>query len=197
MIHHYPLQWPIGWPRTKYRQLSQFKVGYEEAEKHLAGQLERLGVTSAYISTDQPLRMDGRPRRDQPAATSGVAVYFVRKGVELCIPCDKFGLVRENLRAVGLTIENIRQMERYGTSQVVEAALSGFAALPAHSIITPPPAMRNWWDILEVQQTASIEVIRAAYKQRALKLHPDVSAEDSAAFIELNRAYKQAQEERG
>jgi hypothetical protein len=113
--------------------MATFKVDYDKAERELARELELLGATSAYISTDQELRMDGRPRRDRQPGSSAVAVYFVRKGQQLCIPCDKFYSVRDNLRAIGLTLQNIRQMERYGTSQTVEATLSGFAALPAQA----------------------------------------------------------------
>jgi hypothetical protein len=195
MIHHYPLQWPVGWRHTKAPISGSFKVTYEEAEKELMAELERLGATTAYISTDQPLRMDGRPRRNEPAATPGVAVYFVRTGADgqpkqLCIPCDGFNSVRDNLRAVGLTIEAIRRMERYGTSDIVEATLSGFTALPAEASpnSTGP---RRWHDVLGVSPDSPIEVRRAAFKALAQSKHPDKGG-STADWLELQKAKDEA-----
>lgn len=48
------------------------------------------------------------------------------------IACDQFLEVRLNLAAIGLTIKAIRQIERCGTSSLLERAFKGFAALPAH-----------------------------------------------------------------
>lgn len=190
MIYHYPVQWPIGWPRSR-KQTATFKVDYEVAEHELARELELLGATSAYISTDQELRVDGRPRRDRQPGSSAVAVYFVRKGQQLCIPCDKFYSVRDNLRAIGLTLQNIRQMERYGTSQTVEATLSGFAALPAEA--SPNGGPRAWYQVLQVSPDADPSVIRAAYRNLAAKYHPDnADTGDEAKFHEVQRALREA-----
>lgn len=47
------------------------------------------------------------------------------------IACDQFREVRLNLAAIGLTIKAIRQIERCGTSSLLERAFKGFSALPA------------------------------------------------------------------
>jgi hypothetical protein len=190
MIYHYPLQWPVGWPRNKYGASATFKVSYDQAEKELTAELERLGATSAYISTDQELRMDGRPRRDRQPSSNAVAVYFVRKEKQLCIPCDKFTTVRDNIRAVGLTLEAIRRMERYGTSQMVEATLSGFAALPAEA--SPSVGPRAWYDVLQVSPEADAEIVRAAWRRLTARYHPDnQETGNSEKFHEVQDAYKQ------
>ncbi len=48
------------------------------------------------------------------------------------IACDQFREVRLNMAAIGLTIKAIRQIERCGTSSLLERAFQGFSALPAH-----------------------------------------------------------------
>jgi len=49
------------------------------------------------------------------------------------IACDQFSQVRWNLAAIGLTIKAIRQIERCGTTSLLERAFKGFAAaLPEH-----------------------------------------------------------------
>jgi hypothetical protein len=47
------------------------------------------------------------------------------------IACDQFKEVRLNMAAIGLTIKAIRQIERCGTTSLLERAFKGFSALPA------------------------------------------------------------------
>jgi hypothetical protein len=49
------------------------------------------------------------------------------------IACDQFKEVRLNMCAIALTIKAIRQIERCGTSSLLERAFKGFAALTAGS----------------------------------------------------------------
>src|SRR3990167_6576495 len=49
------------------------------------------------------------------------------------IACDQFKEVRLNMAAITLTIKAIRQIERCGTSSLLERAFKGFSALPAHA----------------------------------------------------------------
>ena len=54
--------------------------------------------------------------------------------------------------------------------------------------------MQNYYDILEIKENASIEVIKAAYKTLAKKYHPDnwSGQEDFAnqKFVEIGKAYE-------
>jgi hypothetical protein len=191
MIYHYPVQWPIGWPRNEYYENAQFKVDYDRAVRELAYELERLGADSAYLSTDRLLKVDGQPRAGMQADTPAVAVYFVRNGKQLCIPCDKFNSVRDNIRAVGLTLSAIRQMERYGTSQTVEATLSGFAALPAEA--SPNAGPRPWYEVLQVSAEADSNIVKAAWRNLAAKYHPDnQDTGDARKFAEIQDAFDQS-----
>ena len=54
---------------------------------------------------------------------SGVSHDFV-------IACDKYNESRWNIFAISNTVYSLRQMERDGTSRLLERALTGFAALP-------------------------------------------------------------------
>jgi hypothetical protein len=49
---------------------------------------------------------------------------------DLVIACDAFKEVRWNVNAIRMTIAAIRQIERCGTSSLLERAFKGFAALP-------------------------------------------------------------------
>lgn len=54
--------------------------------------------------------------------------------------------------------------------------------------------MKNYYDVLEIKENASIEVIKAAYKTLAKKYHPDnwCGQEDFAnqRFVEIRNAYE-------
>jgi hypothetical protein len=192
MIYHYPVQWPIGWPRNDYPEPAQFKVDYGKAVRDLSYELDRLDVESAYLSTDRELRVDGQPRADRNPVSPAVALYFVRKGKQLCIPCDKFQTVRDNIRAVGLTLEAIRRMERYGTSQTVEATLSGFAALPETA--SPNAGPRPWHEVLQVAPDADPEIVRSVWKRLVARYHPDNGdTGDADKFHEVQQAYTEYQ----
>ncbi len=49
------------------------------------------------------------------------------------IACDQFREVRLNMAAIVMTIKAIRQIERCGTSSLLERAFKGFSALPAQA----------------------------------------------------------------
>lgn len=53
---------------------------------------------------------------------------FTGKSREVCIPCDNFKEPRWNINAIRMTIHSLRQMERDGTSGLLERAMKGFAA---------------------------------------------------------------------
>lgn len=54
------------------------------------------------------------------------------------IACDTFREVRWNITAIRLTIAAIRQMERCGTSSLLERAFKGFEAIPEKSSVATP-----------------------------------------------------------
>jgi len=194
MTEAYPLQWPVGWPRTDYPEYSQFRNPTVASARRLTlDELDRLGASEVVISSNMELRQDGLPsHRQRRFQDTGVAVYFKLNGEERCIPSDKYITVEENLHAVAKTIQALRGLERWGTGQIMEAAFRGFKALP-ESIIVGAGTSRAWWEVLQVSETADIEVIEAAYKKLLHKVHPDKGGTD-AEFMELQTAFKQAKE---
>lgn len=52
---------------------------------------------------------------------------------EHAIACDKFKEARWNINAIRMTVHSLRQIERDGTSALLEQAMKGFAAIPERS----------------------------------------------------------------
>jgi hypothetical protein len=168
-IARHPLTWPAGRPRTPLarRERPKFVVeSFTQARDLLLGELRRLGARSVILSTNVPLRQDGLPYANmrQPDDT-GVAVYFQRKGRDLCLSCDRWAKVEHNLRAVADAIDSIRRIERRGTGEMVDQAFSGFAQLP--------PVGSRWYEVLSVDEWASAETIAQAYRRELARRHPD------------------------
>lgn len=185
----YPLQWPTGQPRwSSFRKVATFKVTEARAVEHLHEQLDAMRATNVVVSTNRQAYSRSSANPEDP----GAAVYFVRKGQEICVACDKWIRLEHNIRAIGLTIEAMRGIDRWGTEDMVDAAFTGYAALPS-SVILTPYTVRPWHEVLEVSPTASIETIRAAHKSHLMKAHPDRGG-STAAFEEVQRAFKEAVE---
>lgn len=159
--------------------------------QQLAMALSRMKVPDFVISSNLAIRRDGLPYAGQAQPEDpGVVLYFTRHGKDIAISCDQYTTVDANLRAIGLTVEAIRGMERWGTEEMVDRAFTGFAALP-ESVIVTPYTKRAWYEVLEVAQTASPEVVKAAYRQKALKAHPDHGGSPEA-FQEVQDALKES-----
>ena len=193
MIEAYPLQWPISRPRTSAynRKNDPFHMPGGKVRYELARELKMMGSDDFIISSNLMTRRDGLPYAGQKAPEDpGIGLYFTRKGKEICISCDRYSSIEANLRAIGKTIEAIRGIERWGTEEMMDAAFTGFAALPESTIVTPYQS-RAWYDVLEVSQSASAEIIKAAYRQKLKSAHPDGGG-TNILFLELQKAAKEA-----
>jgi hypothetical protein len=176
----YPLHWPTGWPRTKYRHRAQFgkmrreagrsydtkgALSVADARRRLSDELDRLGASYVTLSTNMELRLDGYPRSDRRDPDDpGAAIYFRLDGKDIALACDKWDRVADNINAIAKHIEAMRGMDRWGVG-TAKQAFAGYEALPA------PKA---WWEVLGLDgpnQTRSAIII--AYRTASNKAHPD------------------------
>lgn len=187
MIEAFPLQWPPGKPRTPSHKVekSQFKPGSRPVEvANIMAEIRRLGGKNVVVSTNLRLRGDGLPyARDRAPTDQGVAVYFNYGSGQKCFACDRWSTIEQNLRAIFKSIEAIRGLERWGSKDFVDAAFTGFAALPS------PNARRSWREVFgfdeSVQPTHDVITIR--YRELAQQRHPDRGGSE-AMMAELNGA---------
>ena len=205
MTEAYPLQWPDGWPRTPAHRREDSKYRFRktrwnssspfwtlaEARDALMRELDRIGAKHVVLSTNYEPRADGLPRSGQRRPDdTGVAVYFLLKGKQMVMACDRHARAEENLRSLALAIEAMRQLERHGGGVMMERAFSGFEALP------PPDVDRHWWEVLSVPERADLEQIHTAYRKKAKEAHPDSPTGSTEAFQALQNAYSRAQQVR-
>lgn len=136
---------------------------------------DRWGVTDYQII--------GRPNakvRQTPEERSVSIRFFHASGREILVTKSDLARSVDNLRALYLGLNDMRMMEKRGVMDVIRDAL---LQLPA------PAKYRDPYEILGVRSDAPMDIIDAAYRAQAKRLHPDVGG-DPAAMQALNEAYE-------
>lgn len=188
MIEAYPLHWPVGYKRTASQINSRFKITMDQAQRFLRAEISRMGGTELIVSTNIPIKKDGLMYADWMSRRmddSGVAIYFTYKKKKISMCCDQYIRVWENVYALGKGIEALRGMERWGVSDFLDRAFTGFKALPDSIEMD-----YAWYKILNVDQNASVDEIKAAYKAKVKVAHPDAGG-SVASFNLIQKAYDQ------
>lgn len=189
----FPLQWPSGFSRKNNTEKARFKnpTIYKATEK-IREEIRRLGGNSVIVSSNLKLKNDGLPYSSQrPPEDTGVAVYFTYKKSQRVIACDQYTKIESNLWAIGLSIQAMRAMTRYGCSDMLERMFTGFTALPESTEPT------TWWEILGVAKDSSSLFVQERYRELAKKYHPDTPFGSSEMMAKINTAYLQFKEENG
>ena len=185
MTEAYPLAWPSHRPRISRRERSRFKVTFAKARDELFNELRLMNARLPVLSTNVALRQNGLPYANQPEPDDpGVAIYFERNGRQMAFSCDRWDRVRDNVQAVRHTIGALRGLDRWGTGDMVEAAFTGFEALPAP----------DWRGHLGLGPAATLDDAETAYRSRARSAHPDAGG-SADAMARLNSAVSQARQE--
>lgn len=200
----YPLSWPAGWKRTRNPGRSQFSTGMDKATRGLMDEIRKLGGRLPIISSNAQYRNDGMPyARQARIDDTGVAVYFQRKGQPMVFACDSYWTLHENIHAIAKTIEALRGIERWGASDMMERAFTGFTALP-------PPIVagmkRHWRDVLDLWDgtdngatghmgAVCAADVQRAYRRLASQFHTDKPGGDHDKMAELNNARDEALKE--
>lgn len=188
MTEAFPLQWPSGYERTFQPKNPPFKLSLAKARDHLLKQVEQLGGKSVVISSNAVLKRDGLPSARQPQmADVGVAVYFQHENQQVALACDKWDDLAANIRAVGLTVEAMRGMERWGVSQMLKRAFTGFKALPSATSTDS----RTWQQVLGLTGIVTWDRVSTVYKKRRVEAHPDRGG-TNAEFQAVQTAYETA-----
>lgn len=194
MIESFPLHWPSGFPRSHPRRRAPYKATAGKARDQVIRELRLMdiGDWNVIISTNLPISARTTQflvSRSEPA-DPGVAVYFRLKEKQHVFACDKWDRIADNLRAVAMTVEAMRGMDRWGCSDMLNRVFTGFAALPA------PETAKSWHEVLGVDPRDTIDVIDTMYRAKAKRAHPDLGG-SSIEMALLNKAIEEARRAKG
>jgi hypothetical protein len=203
----YPLAWPAGRARTDpyRRERAKFDASFARARDNLVREVELLcgggsrhwigGSVHLVISTNIALRRDGLPLASQRQPDDpGVAVYFLYRKRQMSFACDRWQKIEHNMQAIAKTIEALRGIERWGSGDMLEAAFTGFAALPPPDPPSQPdqPGRRKHWRDVFGTGVQSRAQLNEVWRRLAAAHHPDRAGGDERMMAELNRARAEA-----
>jgi hypothetical protein len=190
------LVWP-GEP-TRYRKGSPFSSTYPATLNLLERELDMLGASEAVLQlavTEAEIRTDGLPRANARPTHPGVILAFQSRHGPLQYATDVFDHWQDNLRAIALSLESLRRVDRYGITKRGEQ-YTGWKALPAghgNGGLTIEQAARFLASQGNIDSTLSVDaltrlilkdrsVFQRCYRRAAARLHPDAggTAEDFA-----------------
>ena len=205
----YPLQWPEGWKREKFRTRPIFHANhFAQIRDSVIRQLRKRG-SNVVITSDLPLRNDGLPYANGRCEDPGVAVWWVEKGKEQVLACDRWNHINYNLSAIDRTLEALRGIDRWGTSSIVDKAFAGFAALPppGHTSngtdTVAPIAMPDWREVFGISDALTtlpsrelLAVVKLRYREQMQSAHPDRGGHAELATV-LNHAMAETERELG
>jgi hypothetical protein len=192
-------QWPGK--RTPYynQKRAPFKATVGKTQAELQRELRHLRAKNVIIQLDtdsSQIRQDGYPRSNARVNGSAIILTFdTPDHGTLSYPCDTYDKWESNLRAIVLTLEHLRAVERYGVNrngehykgsaqQKVHAqgASGGPLSLEGAAAIYARMGGGNANDILRDAQYA-----KDIYYKAARVTHPDVGG-TTAEFQALQAA---------
>ncbi len=185
------------WPHpAKRARRSQFRASWSKTMELLCHEIRKVAGRVPVIQLDLPeskIRRDGLPYVDARPNSPRVIVCFDSKYGPLKYYSDTFDDWQDNVRAIGLGLQALRAVDRYGITTRGEQ-YTGFKALPAPLAI---PSMStedaaafvadkaggcNAHDLI-----ADPAIRKAAYRDAAKRCHPDNGGSE-ADFKKLQEA---------
>lgn len=126
--------WPSERPRLREweQRRSQFSAKWSRTIKDLELELRALDASKGTIQVDveeRHIRLDGGLRADARPSSSAVIISFDSKHGPVRMACDEFHSWHDNVRAIALSLNALRAVDRYGVTKRGEQ-YQGWKALP-------------------------------------------------------------------
>ncbi|MCX6217649.1 J domain-containing protein [Spirosoma sp.] len=213
MLPPYPLTWPAGRRRRATPESTKTAVSLASARDHLLKQMDALGAKIIVISSNAALRKDGLPSARQPKlGDMGVAVWFkwTLTSEWLCISCDLYDSIAGNIRAIGLSVAEIRGFTNRLAIPMYATIGELFSCKPPPVEQKPPPKQEkqpppphkwpegDWRNVLQiVGKVVTYSQVQTNYRRLAKQYHPDKPGGSTIKFQELQEAYEKAKKHFG
>lgn len=197
-----------GWPTefTGQRKRSRFEASLSDTIALLERELRLLDPpvpkwprsVLQIALREQDFRIDGMPRAGSNPAHPGVILNIETDNKPvLSFPCDTFTHWHDNLRAIVLTLEALRKVDRYGVTQTGQQyrgwqAIESKPTVDAACVLLARIAWPNENDEHQASWAPKIatdeQIGRNAYRQARAKAHPDRHNGDQALWDQVEGA---------
>jgi hypothetical protein len=139
------------------------------------------------------IRQDGKPRASARPTLPAIVVYILRRNkTPLQFASDAFTGWQDNLRAIALTMENLRAIDRYGVTKA-EEQYRGFEAIEAPQAVSRErqcaEVIANYTLKTAEDLLSNFDALKLAYRAACRQTHPDFGG-DAEAFKVVQEAYE-------
>lgn len=178
-------------PPAGNRSSYTFRAGMTSTIRLLARELRSLDAERVVLELDlreRDIRLDGLPRADARTSTPTVALAFESRHGPLRYATCEFVSWEANLRAIALSMEALRAVDRYGVSKRGEQ-YRGWRAIPQH---TSDPADLIYdrdraVEYLGRWMVPDVDDVDSALRKALFATHPDQGG-DPLEFRKVVRA---------
>jgi len=181
-------EWPGDKTKSYQRKKSPFDSAYSKTldllERELKALQAREILVQAYFAREH-IRNDGWPKSNARPSEPGVILTFQFKNPHkletntVSMPCDRFTDWESNLRAIALSLEALRKVNRYGVTRNGEQ-YRGWQQLPPAEEAPKPMTVREAASIIGLESGMQDEFLMhyVTHYERAVPLaikaaHPD------------------------
>lgn len=191
---------PLPPPADGYRSAGGFRAPWSRVIGDLRDELRRADATDVRLFADldrSQIRRDGLPYDDARPRSPGVVLALCKlvdsARVELTYPAGSYETMKGNIRAICLTLERLRDIDRYGVGKAGQQ-YRAYAALPPGSTAL---AVAEWpnaeaaerWLRQLAGPAAGALLSRVELKRMLSKrYHPDGTEPNEATFKKIVRA---------
>jgi len=191
--HFKPLhQWPGK--RVEETESSRFKAGYDNTLAKLEYELEKLEASEIIIQVDgltpDWIRNDGWPKGqwwNLKHARSGVILSFQSPKGAISFPCDRFNYWQDNLRAIALSLEALRAVDRYGVIRGNEQYRGWTQIGNGNGKMDRASALKFIESLLGASVPAQANIRDVCRKLKILH-HPDHTGGSHETFVAIGQA---------
>lgn len=184
-----PALWPRGAARTPEsgRRHGPFKATWATILNDLDTELVQIGAKDVVIQLDCPavdIRQDGMPKGDARVRSPGIVLRFTHPKLgPVVYPCDAYADYYDNLRAISLTLNALRAIDRYQVGTPGQQ-YGGYRALPAstgETTLSPEQAadMLAQHSGLPAEAILGYPAVASAAVTKAMRVtHPDAGGKE-------------------
>lgn len=192
------------------RQQSRFDSPWSSTLSLLGREIDQLGGRDVVIEVDVPergIRNDGMLRADaKPAMPAVVVAFETRQHGPMLYRCDRYvagyghrprgDSWQHNVRAIALTLEALRAVDRYGATETGQQ-YQGFKALPGGQPIVPEaPTMTQQEACHLLSELSGVTItpgessqsVRARHRTARAAAHPDRNGGDQSLWDQVEEA---------
>jgi hypothetical protein len=174
---------PLDRPAKLPMERARFDSKYSATLDLLEAELRHLSARSITILAGfrlEQIRNDGWPRGSSSPEHPAAEIHFTSRGKQLAFKCHRFSRFEDNLRAIALSLEALRKVDRYSVSDQAQQ-YTGWAQLPAagesdslQKAVTLLVLLAGEGHSKE-RVLANQEAATAAYRAAAKRVHPDTN----------------------